>query len=191
MCGMPVDLSHVLVRSSSGLLTRLETESQCGRVLDCPPHYRHQSSRNTSWSPRLRCCLFGSSSLLERIPVVQYVQCAWALLLHSAADLVNYQVTVVRPALTEAFARARRWVVARFSVCPWTQESSPETLLPCPGAGWVGTLERSPIQAVRLLASWADTLSMVRMRQRAIAESFVEALVCSGLPSEFDGCDGV
>ena len=44
-------------------------------------------------------------TLLERIPAVQDVQCAWALLLHSAASRANYQLRVVRPELTEGFAR--------------------------------------------------------------------------------------
>ena len=44
-------------------------------------------------------------TLLERIPAVQDVECAWPLFLHSAASRANCQVRVVRPALTEAFAR--------------------------------------------------------------------------------------
>ena len=99
----------------------------------------HQSSWNTSWSPRFRCSSLGSS--FERSPhssgahpSVQDVWCAWALLL---------QVQPAGPSQSHQTGThggfchgARRWVgddaCARFSGWLWTQESSPETLLPCP-----------------------------------------------------------
>ena len=43
-------------------------------------------------------------TLLERIPVLQDVQSAWTLLPHSASNRANYQLSVVRPELTEQFA---------------------------------------------------------------------------------------
>ena len=75
---------------------------------------------------------------------------AWALLFHSAGGRANYQVRVVRLASTEAFAMG-----ARRSVVAMHVRDSPGALghrslrqrhcLLAPGAGRVGTSERSPI----------------------------------------------
>ena len=91
-CGMPVELSFVLVRSSSGLLTRLETESQCGRVLDCRPSCRASKVLGTPLGhPDFVAAhldrVLSDRTLLERIQ-----RCKTS------------QVRVVRPPLTEAFA---------------------------------------------------------------------------------------
>ena len=43
-------------------------------------------------------------TLLERIPLLQDIQMAWTLLLHSASSRANYRLRVVRPELTEQFA---------------------------------------------------------------------------------------
>ena len=84
-------------------------------------------------------------TLLERIPAMQDVQCAWALLLHNACGRANYQVRVVRPALTVAMH-------VRDSPGAFGHRSPRQRhCFLAPGAGWVGTSERSSIQAVRLL----------------------------------------
>ena len=43
--------------------------------------------------------------LLDKIPLVKDLQCAWLLLLHCAAARANYQLRSVRPSATEEYAR--------------------------------------------------------------------------------------
>ena len=174
----------MLVRPSSGLLMRLETESQC--VLDCPP-----SCRASKFSEHLvtQTSLLPLGSSVERSPYSSGAhpsgagrpvrvgsapsQCSWS---------GNYEVRVVRPAPTEAFlpwgtTKGCGDACARFSGCPWTRKPSPETLLPCPWR-WAGLGLQSAVRSRQSAywPSWACTLPLVRMRHRTIAESFVEAL---------------
>ena len=56
----------------------------------------------------------------KRIPLVQDVQCAWALFFHSAVARANYQLRVVRPELIWAFAQGHDdgiWGDLRLYVC--------------------------------------------------------------------------
>ena len=76
---MPVELSHLLVRSSSGLLT------QGIKVLGTPLGHPDFVAAH------LDRVLSDCRTLLERISAVQDVQCAWALLLHSAVGRANCQ----------------------------------------------------------------------------------------------------
>ena len=86
-----------------------------GQVLQCGEDQVFQlRSREVLGTPlghedfvaaHLSSVLHAHQTLLERIPLVQDVQCAWALLLHSAAARANYQLRVVRPELTSAFAQ--------------------------------------------------------------------------------------
>ena len=73
----------------------LPTDQQGIRVLGTPLGHRDFVAAH------LARVLRSHQTLLERIPAVQDVQCAWALLLHSAASRANYQLHVVRPELTE------------------------------------------------------------------------------------------
>ena len=126
-------------------------------------------------------------TFLERIPSVQDVQCAWALLLHSAAGRANYQVRVVRPALTEAFAMGHDeglWrcmceilrVRLDAGVLARDTASLPMAL------GWLGRRGAVRSRQSACWASWADTLPM---RHRAIAEAFMEALETGVGPVSF------
>ena len=94
-------LSEVLVFHRN--VDVLETESQCGRVLGIKV-FGTPLGHPDFIAAHLDRVLSDTRTLLERIPAVQDVQCAWALLLHNACGRANYQVRVVRPALTEAFA---------------------------------------------------------------------------------------
>ena len=78
----------------------LPTEQQGIKVLGTPVGHRDFVASHLARELR------SHQTWLERIPAVQDVQCAWALLLHSAARRANYQLPVVRPELMEGF-------------CPW------------------------------------------------------------------------
>ena len=126
-------------------------------------------------------------TLLERIPAVQDVQCAWALLLHNACGRANYQVRVVRPALTEAFAMGHdeglwRCMCEILRVLLDTGVLARDTASLPLALGGLGLRSAVRSRQSAYWASWADTLPMVRMRHRAIAESFVEALVTGVCP---------
>ena len=45
-------------------------------------------------------------TLLDRIPVVPDLQCAWAILLHCASARANYVIRAVRPEQSLRFARS-------------------------------------------------------------------------------------
>ena len=87
------------------------------------------------------------------------VQCAWNLLLHSAAARANCQLRVVRPELTTAFAQGHDdgvWSCLCDPTAAHTRQVA--TLLPL--SWWIGTSERNPHQADCLLGELgiADTM---------------------------------
>ena len=96
-------------------------------------------------------------TLLERIPMVQDVQCAWALLLHSAASRANYQVRVVRPELTGEFGQGHDEGVWRClcNILRVHPESGGGLARGhcefAAGFGRIGPPKRSPNEAVSLL----------------------------------------
>ena len=110
-------------------------------------------------------------TLLERIPVLQDIQSAWTLLLHSASSRANYQLRVVRPELTEQFAAGHDDGV----ICL----ISPDSL-----GGW-GLRSALRTRQAAYWASWADTLSMVRGRHRAVADTMVTSLTDGIGPPSF------
>ena len=172
-CGMPVVLSQVLVRSSSGLLTPRETERQCGRLLDCPQSYR----ASKFWEHlRLRCSSLGSS--FEPHSSGAHPSGAERPVCVGSAPSQCSQPGQSQSRQTGTHGgfchRARRRVVAmhvRFSGCLWTRVLPRDTASLPLALGGLGL--RNAVQSKQSAnwASWADT------RHRAIAESFVEALV--------------
>ena len=121
-------------------------------------------------------------TLLERVPVLQDIQSAWTLLLHSASSRANYQLRVVRPELTELFAAGHddgiwRCLCAKNQISPDVDPAIRDTLtLPLGLGGWGLRSARRTRQAA-YWASWADTLPIVRGRHRAVADTMVTSLM--------------
>ena len=119
-------------------------------------------------------------TLLERIPACR----------------TSSQVRVVRPALTEAFAMGHdeglwRCMCEILRVPLDTGVLARDTTSLPLALGGLGLRSAVRSRQSACWASWADTLPMVRMRHRAIAESFVEALVTGVGPVslvEAEGC---
>ena len=110
-CGTEVGFAHGLARFSSRLLTQLAAVHLCGEGLICQLQNRasrcwaHLWDTRTSWRPISGTCWNPTGPSWNGLPLVQDVQCAWNLLLHSAVARGCYQLRVVRPELTMAFAQ--------------------------------------------------------------------------------------
>ena len=126
--------------------------------------------------------------LLERIPLVQDVQCAWALLLHSAAARANYQLRVVRPELTSAFAQGHDdgiWscLCQILHIDPAAVHTRQLATLPL-SLGGLGLRSAIRTKQSAYWASWADSLGMLHNRHSNVADAFLECLtVGAGPPS--------
>ena len=120
-------------------------------------------------------------TLLERIPVLQDIQSAWTLLLHSASSRANYQLRVVRPELTELFAAGHddgiwRCLCAICQISPDVDPAIRDTVTLPLGLGGLGLRSALRTKQAAYWASWADTLPMVRGRHRAVADTMVTSL---------------
>ena len=111
--------------------------------------------------------------LLEAIPNVVDVQCAWLLLVHCASARANYSLRVVRPEWVHHFAvdhdiRICGSVSAQSSKSRWMAAGSQQGTQPRCFGCWVDlacSTQRSSVAAY--WASWADALPMIQERHPA------------------------
>ena len=120
--------------------------------------------------------------LLEAIPNVVDVQCAWLLLVHCASARANYSLRVVRPEWVHQFAvdhDRNLWkclcAILRVSVdgCGEPARSTATLPLSLGGLG-LRSAQRSSVAAY--WASWADALPMIQERHPAVADQIVHRL---------------
>ena len=104
-------------------------------------------------------------ALMDKITHVQYLQCAWLLLLYCSAARANYFLRVVHPDLCSTFAAhhdasLRRVLCTLLGVDPsflfWNVASLPLSL------GGLGLRSASLLSRAAYWASWADSLQMVQ-----------------------------
>ena len=127
---------------------------------------------------------FRGSSLGARVgesPAVVGAHPSCSLLLHSAASRANYQLRVVRPELTEGFARGHDeglWqCLCRILRVHHGEGHLTRDMATLPLAlGGLGLRSALRSRQSAYWASWADTLPMVRAKHPTTAASFVEFL---------------
>ena len=125
-------------------------------------------------------------TLLDRIPVVPDLQCAWAILLHCASAGTNYVIRVVRPEQSLRFARCHDeglWrcmcnllELPRDCVFPVVKDSCTLPLV----LGGLGLRSATTTREPAFWVSWADALHMIHQRNPTIADEVVEGLVRAG-----------
>ena len=111
--------------------------------------------------------------LLSRIPLVEDVQSAWALLLHCAGGRANFMLRAV----------SLRWsvvLVVDMSVLHF--ERCGRWRLPRCGPGRLGIEGRS-VDHPAFWASWADCIAMVRARHLDVVALIIRAMRDTGLPT--------
>ena len=116
--------------------------------------------------------------LLERIPAVQDVQSAWALLLRCAVSRANYLQRVVRPDLVRSFAERHNrglWqclarIPGRSSEWDITTQEVASLPLSLGGLGLRNAVRTSPSA---YWASWSDSLPMIKARHPEVADSIL------------------
>ena len=126
--------------------------------------------------------------LLERIPAVQDVQSAWALLLHCAGSRANYLLRVVRPDLVRSFAERHNrglWqclarILGRSSEWDITTQEVASLPLSLGGLGLRNAVRTSPSA---YWASWSDSLPMIKARHPEVADSILHLMHQDGPPS--------
>ena len=103
------------------------------------------------------------ATLFQRIPWVQDTQAAFLLLLMCGSTRANFWLRSVQPDLTEGFAE-------RHDTAVW---GCLRAILGTPSAPDEAQV---PVRRAAHVASWADTLSMVRQRHLLIAETMIRHL---------------
>ena len=120
-------------------------------------------------------------TLLDRIPLLQDVQAAWLLLLHSASARANNLVGVVEPASAREFCDIhddRMWqcleaiLQSRFADVEEVRNfgSLPMVL------GGIGLRSAARTSKPACWASWGDSLAMIRRRHPIVADQLVHQL---------------
>ena len=119
-------------------------------------------------------------TLFQRIPWIEDIQAAFALLLMCGSTRANYWLRTVQPDRTEDFARRHDEEVWRCVRTILGTPSAPEegqviaTL--ALSAGGLGLTSAQRVKGAAHFASWADCLRMVRDRHPLIAELMVKHL---------------
>ena len=117
--------------------------------------------------------------LLQKVPTIPDLQCAWMLLLCCCAARANYILRVVHPDLTAMFvahhdASLRRCLSQLLGVDPssvyWDLASLPSSL------GGLGLRSATVTSRPAYWSSWADCLGMVQQRHPAVSRRIVHAL---------------
>ena len=130
-------------------------------------------------------------TLLERIPAVQDVQSAWALLLYCAGSRANCLLRVVRLDLVRSFAERHNrglWqclarILGRSSEWDITTQEVASLPLSLGGLGLRNAVRTSPSA---YWASWSDSLPMIKARHPEVADFFF-ASHAPGWASVVDG----
>ena len=119
--------------------------------------------------------------LLSRIPMVEDVQSAWALLLHCAGGRANYMLRVVRPEAVQTFAEGHTnglWSCLQnilgvtLDTDPTVQDNATMPL----SQGGMGLRNAVRTSPAAFWASWADCLAMVRARHPELATTILHRM---------------
>ena len=146
----------------------IPTAEQGVRILGTPlghPDYVHSYLQNV---------LNEHGVLLSRIPLVEDVQSAWALLLHCAGGRANYMLRVVRPEAVQRFAEGHTnglWECLR-NILGSSVEVDPTIRDTCTlplSLGGMGLRNATRTSPPAYWASWADCLGMLRARHPDVA----------------------
>ena len=146
----------------------IPTVEQGVRILGTPlghPDYVHTFLQNV---------LDEHAVLLSRIPLVEDVQSAWALLLHCARGRANYMLRVVMPEAVQRFAEGHTnglWACLR-NILGSTVDLDPTTRDICTlplSLGGIGLRNAERTSPPAYWASWADCLAMLRARHPDVA----------------------
>ena len=112
--------------------------------------------------------------LLSRIPLLEDLQSAWALLLHCAGGRANYMLRVVRPEAVLRFAEGHTnglWACLR-NILGSSVDLDPTTRDICSlplSLGGIGLRNAERTSPPAYWASWADCLAMLRARHPDVA----------------------
>ena len=127
--------------------------------------------------------------LLQKIPEVKDLQCAWLILLYCGVTRATFYVRSVRPDLTENFAEQHDEQVCRcfcelVGVAPAAPAASvrASTSLPL-AAGGLGLRSALRLRHAAHWASWADTIRMVQERHPEVADVIVRAVEAGRRPA--------
>ena len=112
--------------------------------------------------------------MLERIPKVSDLQCAWLLLLFCAASRASYILRVVHPEHSFQFAIRHdagiRQCLENLVHTPITQSVWEMASLPF-GIGGLSLRHAERLRTTAYWSSWADTLPMIRQRHPQVADN--------------------
>ena len=120
--------------------------------------------------------------LLSRIPRVEDVQRAWALLLHCASGRANYLLRVVRPELVRDFAErhdSSLWTcmceILRVDRGECSANARNSSTFPL-ALGGVGLRSAVRTSGSASWASWADALAMIKQRHPEVSHRIIGEL---------------
>ena len=131
--------------------------------------------------------------LFSRIPKVEDVQSAWALLLHCASARANYLLRVVRPELVRDFAArhdSSLWTCmceilrVDFGECSANARNS-ATVASSVGRCWSQRAVRTSGSAS--WASWADALAMIKQRHPEVSHRIIGRTRRQSDDAQFEG----
>ena len=149
------------------------TEEQGVRILGTPLGHLHYVQAF------LRRVMAEHEVLLSRIPSVQDVQSAWALLLRCAGGRANYMLRAVRPETVRGFAEGHNaglWTCLcniLNVVVDGDRQDVATMLLSLGGLGLRDAVRTSP---PAFWASWADCIAMARARHPEVAALIFRAM---------------
>ena len=135
---------------------------------------RHQNLGHSAWAPefvRAHLERIGQEHqiLLDRIPLIQDVQCAWLLLLHRASA----RARVVEPGSTRNFCEvhdASLWKCLEAILQMPLEGAEVKSIGSLPMVlGGIGLQSAMRTSTPAYWASWCDSLAMIRRRQPIVA----------------------
>ena len=151
----------------------LPTVDQGVRLLGTPlGHPDFVRAQLASWSTV-------HDQLMQQVPTIPDLQCAWMMLLYCCAGRANYTLRVVHPGLSATFAAhhdasLRRCLSRLLGVDPslvyWDLASLPLSL------GGLGLRSATLTSQPAFWSSWADCLGMIQHRHPAVSARIVHAL---------------
>ena len=128
---------------------------------------------------QLRDRLEDHQVLLNRIPEVQDLQTAWALLLHCASARANCMLRVIRPELVQGYAAGHGrglWACLCRLLGTDIENARSRELASVPlSLGGLDLQSATRTREAAHWASWADCLFMVRNRHPVVAERILDA----------------
>ena len=117
--------------------------------------------------------------LLARIPLIQDLQSAWAVLLHCAGGRANCLLRVVRPELVHEIAEGHNTgllnCLCSMNIVPGQIQDVVKDIITMPlSIGGMGLRSAHRTSPPVYWASWADSLPMIRERHPEVARTIMD-----------------